>query len=60
MSRAFSVQILEKPLSLIRQCKWLFVSLSNFVILVDRLQNSLDVCPFLTTVIIRDAGDAVT
>jgi hypothetical protein len=54
MSRVFSVQILEQPFSLIKQGKRLIVSLSNFVILVDQLQNSRDVCHFLTTVIVRD------
>jgi len=60
VSRALSVQILERAFSPIRQGKWLFVSLSNFVILVDRSQNSRDVCLLLTIVIVRDVEDAVT
>jgi hypothetical protein len=48
MSCAFSVQILEQALSPIRQGKWLFVSLSNFVIPMNQLQNSQDVCRFRT------------
>ena len=42
--------------SLIRQGKWLFVSLSNFVTFVDQFQNSRDVCLFLTIVTVRDGG----
>jgi hypothetical protein len=53
------IKILGRALSLIRQGKWLFVSPSNFVILVGQFQNSRDVCLFLTTVIVRDVGDAV-
>ena len=40
--------------------KWLFISLSNFVIPVDQFQNSQDLCLFLTTAIVRDVGYAVT
>jgi len=39
---------MEQALSPIRQGKWLFVSLSNFVILMNQLQNSRDVCRFRT------------
>jgi hypothetical protein len=60
MPCAFSVQVLDQALSIVRQGKWLFVSLSNFVTHVDQLQNSRDVCHFLTTVIVRDVGGAVT
>jgi Na+-transporting NADH:ubiquinone oxidoreductase subunit NqrD len=59
-SCALSILIREQTPSLIRQGKWLFISLSNFVILVDQLQNSRDVCLFPATVIARDAEYAVT
>jgi len=48
-----------RVISLIRQVKRLFVSPSNFVILVGQFQNSRDVCLLLTTVIVRDVGGAV-
>jgi hypothetical protein len=55
-SRALSSRILERAPALVGQGKWLFVSLSNFVIPADILQNSQDVCHFLTTVIARGVG----
>jgi hypothetical protein len=57
---ALSIYILEQTLSLVRQGKWLLVSLSNFVIPVDQFQNSRDLCLNLTTAIVRDVGYAVT
>jgi hypothetical protein len=53
------VHILDRAHSLIRQGRWLFVSLSNFVILLNQLQNSRDVCLLLTTVSVRDIKDTV-